>query len=292
MGLAFGDALGARYEGGILERSLWALIGKSKGRMKYTDDTQMSLDIINSILSCEKVDQDRLALQFANSYRWSRGYGLGAAKSLKLIKKGMPWNQANTSQFKDGSFGNGAAMRSPVLALFYSGKQLKEKVKLASVITHVHPEAIEGAYLIALSVSLSLQASPIDVILEKLNEVSEIEVFKNHLKWLGSFFYDGKYPYSDLTKWFGNGIEARNSCITAIAFALYFRSRSYLEMFDAIRKGKGDVDTIAAMVGAIWGAYNGFDAMTDLKLGSLESGETIVKLADQAFNFSSANEKI
>ncbi|HNA22027.1 MAG TPA: ADP-ribosylglycohydrolase family protein, partial [Agitococcus sp.] len=50
-GLALGDALGAPYEGGILERLLWKMIGSTKeGYAKWTDDTQMTLDLLESIL--------------------------------------------------------------------------------------------------------------------------------------------------------------------------------------------------------------------------------------------------
>ena len=168
LGCAYGDAMGANYEGGFLERLVWKLIGTTKGQMRFTDDTQMTLDIVTSILSQKTLDQDHLAQTFANSYRWSRGYGPGAAKTLKQIRKGMPWSQANISQYKDGSFGNGAAMRAPVLALFYPEHQLKEKVKQASIITHAHPEAIEGAWLVALTTSLALQKMSVDIILKKL----------------------------------------------------------------------------------------------------------------------------
>ncbi len=43
LGLSLGDALGARYEEGILERLLWRVIGKtSQGEMRWVDDTQMT----------------------------------------------------------------------------------------------------------------------------------------------------------------------------------------------------------------------------------------------------------
>ena len=77
---ALGDAFGAPYEGGILERALWFLIGRRKGKRCWTDDTRMSIDIIEYLLACGRVDQDELAQRFARSYQWSRGYGPGAAK--------------------------------------------------------------------------------------------------------------------------------------------------------------------------------------------------------------------
>lgn len=293
LGCAFGDALGASYEGGYLERGLWYFLGQKNGRKRFTDDTQMSLDIINSILINKGVNQNHLAQTFANNYKWSRGYGPGAARTLKKIKKGMHWSQANTSQFKDGSFGNGAAMRAPVLSLFYSGEELKEKVKLTSEITHAHPEAIEGATLVALTASSALQQDSNLDILASLKNTSQLSSFKENIRDITGFFYDGKKSsINEITARLGNSIEARNSCMTAICYALYFRNSSFLKMFEHIKNGKGDVDTIAAMAGAIWGCFNGFEAMENLESNQIELGESIEGLATKIFEFNSQKEKV
>ena len=158
-GLAVGDALGANYEGGILERILWKMIGKThNGKHRYTDDTQMSITLARSLLSDNGVHQEHLANSFAQSYRWSRGYGPGTAGILKKIKKGADWKTVNCGNFKQGSFGNGAAMRAPVLSLYFISdhETLLHNVKLVSEITHPHPLAIEGANLIALTTSAAL----------------------------------------------------------------------------------------------------------------------------------------
>jgi poly(ADP-ribose) glycohydrolase ARH3 len=44
LGLALGDALGAPFEGGIIERCTWRCICAATGtKLRWTDDTQMSL---------------------------------------------------------------------------------------------------------------------------------------------------------------------------------------------------------------------------------------------------------
>ena len=51
LGLAIGDAYGAPFEGGPIERLLWKAIGKTKdGKLRYTDDTQMSIDLAISFI--------------------------------------------------------------------------------------------------------------------------------------------------------------------------------------------------------------------------------------------------
>ncbi len=116
LGLALGDALGAPLEGGPIERLAWWLIGigtGKKGELRWSDDTQMSLDIAESLVAKGGLDADDLAIRFATSYRWSRGYGPGAAKLLKKIARGANWRQANRSVYADGSYGNGGSMRAP-----------------------------------------------------------------------------------------------------------------------------------------------------------------------------------
>jgi ADP-ribosylglycohydrolase len=69
--------------------------------MRWTDDTQMSLDLVESMVALGTVDPDDLAQRFAKSYRWSRGYGPGAAKILKRIARGSDWNKGGLEQGRE-----------------------------------------------------------------------------------------------------------------------------------------------------------------------------------------------
>lgn len=62
LGLGLGDAFGAPYEGGVPERAVLAVIGTTNGKRRFTDDTQMSIDVIESLLEHGHVDQVALAL--------------------------------------------------------------------------------------------------------------------------------------------------------------------------------------------------------------------------------------
>ena len=95
LGLALGDAFGAPYEGGIPERALWAWIGTRNGKRRWTDDTQMTIDVIESLLARGDLDQQDLARRFAQSYQWSRGYGPATAKTLGRIRRGQGWRTAS-----------------------------------------------------------------------------------------------------------------------------------------------------------------------------------------------------
>ncbi|HZZ72369.1 MAG TPA: ADP-ribosylglycohydrolase family protein [Pirellulales bacterium] len=94
-GCLLGLALGAPYEGGGPERVVRRAIGKTRqGQRRWTDDTQMALELVESLLQHGRLEPDELAMRFARSYRWSRGYGPAAAQTLKQIARGVDWRKA------------------------------------------------------------------------------------------------------------------------------------------------------------------------------------------------------
>jgi len=237
--------------------------------MRWTDDTQMALDLAESLLIQGKLVQNDLAIRFARSYRWSRGYGAGASRVLSLISKGVDWQQAAKSVFRDGSFGNGAAMRAPVLALFCRDN-LKELVKItrdASEVTHSHEVGVDGAVLIAVATNQLLLDQDNAGVLSAVKNSCRTEEMLTVLQ-LASDWLTGNYKASpsEVAERLGNGIAAHQSCVTALYIALRFIGSTFDEMFDFIVACKGDVDTIGAMAGAMWGARNGHEKLPAVKI--------------------------
>lgn len=280
LGLALGDALGAPNEGGPVERFVWRVIGKtSDGFPRWTDDTQMSIDVAEILLKYKAIDQIELANKFAQSYQWSRGYGPGAVKVLKAIKAGDDWKSASTRQFKDGSFGNGAAMRIPPVALFFHKdiNCLLDETRKAAEITHAHPLAIDGAVAISIAISSALKRNFSDGFWNDLNEQCKTTIFKEKFGLIKAWLHNGELVnHQTIVKKLGNGISAQESVATAIYIAMRFINCSFEELIKFVISLKGDVDTIGAMAGAIWGAYNG---VTNLPNILIEQKDYILQLA-------------
>jgi len=283
LGLALGDALGAPFEGGPIERLLWLLIGRTRGgQRRYTDDTQMSLDVAESLCICNGIDQDDLAATFAANYRWSRGYGAGAAKVLKRIRKGAHWHEVNCLIYPDGSYGNGAAMRAPIAALFFHGDdtEILHAVVKISEITHAHPLAIEGAGLIALATSYALSRITPDELFKRVRVHSKLEKFQIRIETARQWIATGKSPEpTTVVLELGNGIAAVDSCVTALYIAVRHFDSPFSDMLRFIQKCSGDTDTIGAMSGAVWGAYNGSNGLKCSGRERLESASRIEQLA-------------
>ncbi len=285
LGLALGDALGAPFEGGPIERLVWRAIGTTKdGRMRWTDDTQMAVDIAESLVELGRLDADDLARRFAASYRWSRGYGPGTRRVLKRIASGEDWRRANRAAHAAGSFGNGAAMRAPAVGLFYAGRldELAEAARASAKVTHAHPVGIEGAVLLATATALALRgngASDI-LILEKAAAGCETEAFSSRLALAASWLRAGESPSAkEVARRLGNGVAAGESCVTSLYAALRFLHRPFDEMMPFIVRCGGDVDSIGAMAGAVWGAARGVSSLPAEHLGRLEERERIERLS-------------
>ena len=287
LGLAIGDAYGASFEGGPLERALWKLIGITKeGERRYTDDSQMSIDVAESFIEDLMIDQDKLAKRFASSYRWSRGYGPSAAKLLKGIRSGKDWRSLNRRKFPEGSLGNGAAMRAPVVALCHPmiDATLLQFVKDSAEITHAHPLAIEGAELVARTTALALIDETDSSIINHLLTESTSELYREKLK-LCSHLLKAKVP-ADIKlvkRSLGNGMLASESVVTAIFLALSFRHAALNEMLAYSFKLGGDTDTIAAMSAAIWGAFNGAETLEN-SAKHVEGSDRVESLANVLYD--------
>ncbi len=284
LGLALGDALGAPFEGGVLERALWRLLGSTpQGLPRWTDDTRMSLDLAESLLACRALDPDELARRFAASYRWSRGYGPSTARLLQRIRQGEDWRIAAKAIHPQGSYGNGAAMRAPVVAL-HCPSDLATLVHITreqARVTHAHPLGVEGAVMIAVATQGALQHLPpadvISTVRQNLQEPKMLARVELAARWLmGGASQQAVIVRREL----GNGIAAPDSCATAVYIALSHFDRSFEDLLTFVRAVRGDVDTISAMAGAIWGARHGVCA---LPVTPIEARDDILAMAQRLY---------
>jgi ADP-ribosylglycohydrolase len=285
---ALGDAFGAPYEGGITERLLWRVLGRWRGKRRWTDDTQMSVDVITSLLACKKVEQNDLARRFADSYKWSRGYGPGAGKLLKRIRQGASWQIANRTVYPNGSFGNGGAMRAAPIGLFYGAereRRLVRAVRDATVVTHAHPAGQDGAVVIALTAALVCQDYPVQEILKRLRLHIQTVDLQNRLA-VAERLLRSEHPVlpKQVARELGNGIKAKDSCVTAFSIGIALREAPFSDLLSYIQEVGGDTDTIGAMAGAIWGAASGYRRLPEYLLKRLEQRHFLEELAHRFAN--------
>jgi poly(ADP-ribose) glycohydrolase ARH3 len=287
LGLALGDALGAPHEGGLLEKLLWRILGSTRnGLRRFTDDTQMSLDLAESLISCGDIDQDDIATRFSRSYRWDRGYGPGAARILKRIRSGKAWREASRSVYPTGSLGNGGAMRAPVIGLFFHRRpeRLASAARLAAEVTHAHPLGMEGAALVAAATAAALDGADGRGILERAASAASSAEYVDAVALAGSWL-DSRMMVSarDVRGRLGMGVTAPRSCVTAVYVAGRFLQEPLEALLTFLVEAGGDVDTVSAMASAIWGARNGVASLPPGAVGRIEDAARIGDIATQLF---------
>lgn len=288
VGTAVGDAIGASREGRRMARGHeLRAIAAATGPLHYTDDTHMTIGVAESLLECRGFNGAHMAACFIRNYRqepW-RGYGPGPPRVFRLIENGEPWDKAASTLYPGGSFGNGSAMRvAPVGLLFWQdAAQLKEVAYQSSLITHAHVLGKEGAALQARAVALAVAESPgrLDraAYLAGLSELATQSIYRERL---GRFSYLLEHPEDrdEVVRELGNGIEAFNSVPTAIFSFLSHAEDFASAVIYAVSLG-GDTDTIAAMAGAISGAYLGIRAIPTEWQEQLENRSYLMELADR-----------
>ena len=283
LGLALGDAMGAPYEGGPLERMLWRLLGTTRaGERRYTDDTTMSLALAESLIARGGIDQDDLAARFAAGYRWSRGYGPGAAKVLRRIRAGAPWRDASRSVYPSGSFGNGGAMRAPVVALWtcHRASTLRAVAEQSAEVTHAHPLGMEGAVAVASATLAALEGRDARAIVDGAARSVASRAFTDKFALAAEWLESGGAPGArEVRDRLGSGMLATESCVTAVYVAARFADAPFAELLAFAAACGGDVDTVSAMAGAVWGARRGMEALPEAALARLEDRARIERVA-------------
>jgi poly(ADP-ribose) glycohydrolase ARH3 len=286
VGTAMGDAVGAGFEGKpATEIEAIEAAADSRELLIYTDDTHMMIGVVESLVQQEGFDGEHMARVFIRNYElepW-RGYGSGPPSVFRMIKDGEHWDKAAEKLYHGGSYGNGSAMRIAPIAVFYHDdlSMLREVAYRSSRITHSHFLGQEGAALQAFAVALAVGSECGESFdqckfLSRLTELCRQETFKKKLESASLLLEEA--DRNKIIAGLGNSVEAFNSVPTAIySFMTHHDSFEAAVLFAASLGG--DTDTLAAMTGAISGAYLGIESIPDKWRTKLENQQYIEELA-------------
>jgi poly(ADP-ribose) glycohydrolase ARH3 len=227
----------------------------------------MMIGVAEALINSGCIEHEEICRYFASNYRPQRGYGQGARLVLETMLSGGDHEQLAATHFPGGSLGNGAAMRvAPVGLVFrHDHDLLWEQARLSALPTHRHPLGVEGAQLIALAVGIASTE-------QELNRETFFATLRERcsaMEYRGPLKRAAKIDDPKDLGLFGNGVDAPSAVVAALAcFGL--SSNSYEQTIgNAILLG-GDTDTIAAMAGAVSGAYLGINALPAHLLDKLE----------------------
>ena len=241
MGAIVGDIVGSRFEWHNRKSKRFTFLkGKEESQYPchFTDDSVMTLAVADAITrwrACDDASYEALSRaaigsmqRFGRRYPYA-GYG-GAFRNWLQDGNPEPYN----------SWGNGAAMR--VSACGWAGRSLDEVKAMSRAVTevsHNHPEGIKGAEATAVATFLARTGKSMD-------EIRAIVVRD---------YYPLDFTLDEIRPTY----EFDESCQGSVPQALeaFFESTSFE---DAIRNAVsigGDSDTLAAITGAVAGAFYG-----------------------------------
>ena len=289
LGHLMADALGSTFEGitpeylhdqfagpaEVFERAL------ARSSLRYTDDGQMLLVLAEYLTQNTTIDATSLMHSFTQAYEPWRGYGRGARALIEAFRDEADYEFMAVHLFPGGSLGNGGAMRSSPIGLRFvdNFERIWAEAKTSAWPTHRHELGIEGAQLIAAATSLAQTESSLSAarLSELLLPLCKTVVFQKRLKLLATI------TNADEIAQFGNGIEAHESVVTALAcFALF--PDNYRDAISHALWQAGDTDTIGAMTGALVGARIGPNFAQDLPTEKLEDGQPFLDYVEDLAN--------
>ena len=324
LGVAIGDAVGAPVEGWTRE-TIQTVLGCVRGYQMtvmgkgfYTDETQMTLVLLRSILNCRGFDPADFGTQIGEWMRLSdegiesaRGVGRTISLAARKLYRGIPWDQSG-----EYSASNGAAVRIAPLSLLYHDtediKHFMDDVENSCRPTHIESHAIQGAKVIALALYLLVKEDKF--LFDRLKFLDDlIMLSKRHApRVIGSLVPLRKYISSPIEhkvfeqpnvgrafrckerinetdnrfsvlEEIGTGKYVLESVPAALYCFLNTPENFEETILTAVNAG-GDADSIASIAGALSGALNGAPAIPMRWLMDLENREEIIELASRLYD--------
>jgi ADP-ribosylglycohydrolase len=293
LGVAIGDALGKQNEGlfrsEILKKGYVTDYGKApKGcpaellkSGQYTDDTEQTLILAQSLIECKGFDGADFAQRIAE---WGAStladpvrksfIGPSSYIAVNRLNSGISWKESGSDFPSCGS-----SMRAAPIGLYYKKlDQIESNAVLSSIPTHNNQSSKAGAVAVAIAVRCALLEMECSEIIEEasyrasnydpdLGKKIEIAFKEKDLQ--------PDYVFSKL------GIS--NLASDTVPGAFYSFSKHFDNFENAIIESVnagGDTDSIACITGALCGAFHGIESIPKKWILGLENRELVEQVAD------------
>ena len=267
VGAVVGDALGMPLEFGA-RRPIDRLVRDMQSRRlpagTFTDDTEMALALVESLLAYPSLDPAHLAGRFAAWYgAGPNDVSIHTGGILRRIGAGESWEQVveAAQRLKPDSAGNGSVMRCwPVaVARWNDLDMLIHESRLQSRVTHPHVECVEGCAFVNLVIYFALRGIlPAEAIARALTHVDVPPPLQAVIKSAPSRRRDELAN----TGWVRHTIESAVWGLRTTA--------GFAEAVVQVVNLGADADTAGTVVGALAGAVYGLSAIPARWLSALQ----------------------
>ncbi|MFJ6136586.1 ADP-ribosylglycohydrolase family protein [Kitasatospora sp. NPDC092286] len=275
-GLSVGDALGAQFFVPATAAAHFAARTAPPGPWPWTDDTEMACSVSAAQIERGHIDTFDLTHAFARRHDFDRGYGPAANRLLRLVREGGDARRLAAELFDgQGSYGNGAAMRVAPLGAAHAADPAAVVRPAAdtAVITHTHPQAVDGAIAVAVAAAWAVRARTEPMTPEGFL-TAVVRLTPRGAVRDGLTEAVGLLAEPDLTvaaRLLGNG--SRVSAADTVPYALWCAARRLGDypaaVWEAVGAG-GDMDTVAAITGGVVAAHTGTAGIPEAWLAARE----------------------
>ncbi len=280
LGSAIGDAMGGPLEfqpPSTPDAVISEMVGGGWLQLQpgeWTDDTQMTICVIESLLTKQVFDPDDIAARFVTWLQSNpKDIGNLTRKVLREIESGVSWEIASQVEYESNPHNapNGSIMRcSPISLYFYNHSEfLIELSPVLSRITHAHPDCEWSCVFLNVLITALLSGIKVNDAVERAYQ--SIEGSSKELKErIGSAM--GTECTVESTSYVLDTLE--------VALWVFLHTNSYEDaIITAINRG-GDADTVGAVIGALAGAKYGALNIPTRWLNSLDQLDSLCRYAD------------
>ena len=270
IGGGVGDALGLPAEGLRPDRirRRWHREWKQRfifGRGMCSDDTEHTFMVAQALLT-EPSDAGRFQRCLSWKFKWwliglPAGVGLATARAILKLWMGFPPTRSGVY-----SAGNGPAMRSAVIGVFFANDtgQRRKFVAAATRITHTDPKAEIAALAVAETAAWAVNGGGnVEELLLRLTDCGPDQEWLNLCRRL-SDAYAANESITDFCRSLGLERGVSGYAFHTVPVALYGWMRHSDDFKMALAQTLdcgGDTDTVGAIVGALAGATTGEDGI-------------------------------
>ena len=243
---------------------------------RYGAATEMMTATAESLAAHPNFDAADMAVRLVAEASDARGYGAGTQAVLQRLHEGVAWQEAALARTGRSSFGNGAATRMAPLGIVYHDdlERLRFVAEEAAAITHSHALACEGAALQGTAVAVAASAAGREISAENfllaVGREATMREFRTRYE-IAAALSSRDTEWKRVIERLGNAQTALGSVVTA-AYCFARSPASFEETVAFAIYLAGNCAAIAAMAGALSGAYLGIHAIPARWYDRLERG--------------------
>lgn len=323
LGVAIGDALGMPFETMTREEINQVNVafpytrpdghrwfdGRNAGT--WTDDTQLTLAVAESLIAKKCIDMDDMAQRHAESLQkeGDLGFDKSTRESIKRILAGVHWSESGEPH----GYGNGVAMKVAPVAVYFNANYAKNayaqdyldpyemysKISQLAAMTHRSHLGIESALSQITAVGFCLYFKRDNFsgerFLNQIKNTSSMHKDKNILfslstandhtltnRWIAMQNLPGieNIPVENKFKMFGGANSFVYNSLP-FSYSMFLENPANIRsLYNTIYAG-GDTDTNGSIVGALLGALNGTNIFPQKLIDSLWQKDRILNTADR-----------